>query len=117
MMYQVRMDINKVNIMPGTELEEILQNVKTILNTTRGTVPLDRGFGVDKKILDIPISVAKAKLSAAIVEAINKQEPRARVKKIYYEQKDYETMDGTLKPCVEIEIVEEKLRGYVLIEG
>ena len=115
-MYRVTLDINEVNMMPSTELEEILQNVKTILATVKGTVPLDREFGVDHKILDLPISVVKAKLSAAIVTAINKQEPRVRVKKIIYDNSEVETMDGTLKPCVDVEIVEEKLRGYVLIE-
>lgn len=138
-MYRVTLDINEVNILPSTELEEILQNVKTILATVKGTVPLDRDFGVDHKILDIPISAARAKLSAAVVTAINKFEPRVRVKKISYDDKpvggaglatsgdlelqvgEYrqavkDALDGILKPYVDVEIIQDKLRGYVNIE-
>lgn len=115
-MYQVTIDINEVSLMPSTEIEEVLQNVKTILSTVQGTVPLDREFGVDKKIIDLPISVVEAKITAAIVKAINKFEPRARVWKIKYENTEREAMDGNLKPCVDIELIEEKMRGYVMIE-
>lgn len=138
-MYQVTCDINEVNLLPSSELEEILQNVKTILATVKGTVPLDRDFGVDHRILDLPVSVAQAKISAAIVKAINKFEPRARVQKIFYDNTptnaaesnlndvlpssgtNYQNvaknaLDGILKPRVVIKIVEENLRGYVLIE-
>lgn len=114
-MYRITVD-NTVNIMPSTELEEILQNVRTILSTVKGTVPLDRGLGVDRKILDLPISVAQAKISAAVVKAVNEQEPRVRVQKIFYEQSDAESLDGKLLPTVDVELVEEKMRGYVLIE-
>lgn len=116
-MIRVTADLSDVIIVPSTELEEIVQNVKTILSTVIGEVPLDREFGTDRKILDLPISVATAKISAAIVKAINKFEPRARVTKINYTQSKEETLDGILKPVVDIELVEEKLRGYVLIEG
>lgn len=115
-MYQVTIDINEVNLMPTTEIEEVLQNVKTILSTVQGTVPLDREFGVDKKIIDLPISVVQAKITTAIVKAINKFESRARVRKVLYDNMERETMDGQIKPRVNIEIVEEKMRGYVLIE-
>ena len=109
-MYRVATEISEVNLMPTTELEEILQNVKTILSTVKGTVPLDRSFGIDKKIVDLPVSVAKAKISAAIVKAINELEPRVKVRKIYYDSTDRELLDGIIKPRVDVEIVEEKLR-------
>lgn len=115
-MYQVTVDLGEVNLIPATEIEEILQNVKTILSTVRGSVPLDRNFGIDKKILDLPVSVAKAKISAAIVKAINEFEPRVKVRKIYYDNTDRELLDGIIKPRVDVELVKSKLRGYVLIE-
>ena len=115
-MYEVTAELNEIKIMPATELEEILQNVKTILTTIQGTVPLDREFGVDKKILDLPISAVQAKISAATVKAINKFEPRAKVRKVFYDNTDRESADGILKPRVTVEIVNENLRGYVLTE-
>lgn len=116
-MIRVTTDLSEIIIMPSTEFEEIIQNVKTILSTVIGEVPLDREFGTDRQILDLPISIATAKISAAIVKAINKFEPRARVVKVNYVQSQLEGMEGVLKPSVDIELVEEKLRGYVLIEG
>lgn len=103
-------------MMPETEIEEVLQNVKTILSTLKGTVPLDRDFGINPKVLDQPINTAQARLSAAIVEAVNKFEPRAKVRKILFDNTDRESLDGILKPRVEIELVEDKMRGYVRIE-
>lgn len=137
-MYTVIADLKEINIKPKTEEEEVLQNVKTILATVKGTVPLDREFGVDGKVMDLPISVVQAKITAAIVKAINRFEPRARVKKVTYNSGvgvpesatrrerqvkvgEYATdikgaLDGVLKPRVDIEIVEEEMRGYVTIE-
>lgn len=115
-MIRVTTDLSEIIIKPSTELEEIIQNVKTILSTVVGEVPLDREFGTDREILDLPISIATAKISTALVKAINKFEPRARVVKINYLQSQSDSMDGTLKPVVDIELVEEKLRGYVNIE-
>ena len=97
-------DLTEIKIKPGSELEEIIQNVKTILTTIKGSVPLDRDFGTDKKILDLPISIAKAKISAAIVKAVHKFEPRVKVKKIIFNQNDYDSMNGILKPSIEVEI-------------
>lgn len=115
-MYQVTVELGKVNLIPAMEIEEILQNVKTILSTVKGSVPLDRTFGIDNKILDLPVSVAKAKISAAVVKAINEFEPRVKVRKIRYDNTEKEILDGIIKPIVDVEIVESKLRGYVLIE-
>lgn len=102
-----------VEIKPATEYEEIIQNVRTILMTERGSVPLDRDFGIERKVMDVPLNVARARLSAAVVKAVNEGEPRVRVRKVYFEQANYDTIDGILKPCVEVELVKEKLRGYV----
>lgn len=114
MAIRVTDDLSEINFMPQTELEEIIQNVKTILSTVKGEVPLDRGFGVDSKILDTPVSIAKAKIIAAVVKAINEFEPRAKVRQVTFSNTLTETMGGTLRPVVDIALVESKLRGYVL---
>ena len=56
--YLVTLD-STVNFAPKTEVEEILQNVRTILATRLGTVPLHRGFGVTWEHIDKPLHVAK----------------------------------------------------------
>lgn len=107
----VIVDLRDVNLMPATELEEIAQNVKMILATQKFTVPLDRSFGIDGKFLDEPINAAQARAAAEITSAVNSQEPRARVKKIFFDGE----LSGGLGLRVRIEIVESKLRGGVTL--
>jgi hypothetical protein len=63
-------------------LEEIYQNVKMILNTRKGSVPLDREFGLDWQIIDSPTSAFVQKLKKDIAEQIEKYEPRVKLNKI-----------------------------------
>jgi len=94
-------DVSKINFSPDTIEEEVLQNVKTILTTVKYSVPLDREFGISATMLDDPMPVAQAKLSAEIVMAIRRWEPRARVVEVKYEG---DGMDGILRPKVRLEI-------------
>lgn len=98
------------NLMPETELEEIIQNVQMIISTYKMTVPMDRGFGVDAAMLDKPMAASQAQLSAEIANAVRIQEPRARVQKVFF---DGDGNDGQLLPRVRVEIVEKNLRGGV----
>lgn len=102
-------DLTSVNLMPATELEEIVQNVATILLTPKFTVPLDRSFGLDGKFIDEPINAAQARAVAEITEAVNSQEPRVRVKKVFFGG----NLSGNVNLTVKIEIIESKLRGFV----
>lgn len=90
----------------ATGIVEIVQNVKTILSTIRGTVPLDREFGIIGEYIDKPLPMAKALSMADIVEEVEKQEPRVEVTKVALEQLDTEAIDGILKPIVRIKIKE-----------
>lgn len=101
MVIDVTAQLGEIDFFPPTEYEEILQNVRTILVTLKKTVPLDREFGVDGEILDLPIAAAQAKLTGEIVAAVSKYEPRARVVSVAYEGKE---MDGTLQPKVRVRL-------------
>lgn len=90
----------KVNFSPKNEVEEILQNIRTILSTIKGSVPLDREFGIDASYLDAPTPVAKAMLSSEILQAVRKYEPRAEITKIEFEG----DLNGVLKPRIEVRI-------------
>lgn len=101
-MYEITAEnINYINFAPDSLEEEVLQNVKTILTTTKYSVPLDREFGLSATMLDDPMPIAKAKLTAEIIMAIRRWEPRARVVEVRYEG---DGMDGILRPKVRLEI-------------
>lgn len=100
MLTDVTLDVTDINLMPTSEAEEIIQNVRCILATQKFTVPLDRSFGIDGKFLDEPISTARARAVSEITSAVNEQEPRARVKKIFFDGNE----TGRLSIRVRIEI-------------
>ena len=88
---------------PITVAQEVVQNVRMIITTPKGTVPLDRDFGVDATVVDRPMPVAQAILARDIVDAVKKYEPRARVTKVEFEDRGG-AIDGVLTPIVRIEI-------------
>lgn len=95
--------LSQVNFAPSTTLEEIIQNVRTILTTPIYSVPLDRNFGVNAEMLDLPMPVAQARLSAEIVAAVQKYEPRVEVTQVIF---NGDGMDGILKPTVKLRLKE-----------
>lgn len=80
---------------------EILQNIRVILTTFQGTVPLDREFGINPSILDKPINIAKGLLIVEYIEKIKKYEPRAQVQTVTFE---HDASQGILLPKVVIAI-------------
>lgn len=90
---------------PSTTVEEVLQNVRVIISTIRGEVPLDRPFGLEGKFLDKPINIAQPILVTEVLEAIETYEPRARVLSINFD--DDPDVPGKLIPYVEVEVVDE----------
>jgi len=84
-------------------VQEVIQNVRMIITTPKGTVPLDREFGIDNGSIDRPLAIAQARMSSDIVAQVKRYEPRARVTKIVYSDSSA-AIDGKLKPIVRIEI-------------
>ena len=68
----------------ATGLKEIVQNVKIILTTIKGSVPLDRDFGIDPGFIDAPIRTARALFASKMVAAVKKYEPRVEVVKLLW---------------------------------
>ena len=101
MIIDVTAELKDIIFIPASEYEEILQNVRTIITTMKKTVPMDREFGIDGELIDLPIAAAQAKLTGAIVAAVAKYEPRAQVVSVDYEGKE---TDGTLQPKVRIKL-------------
>ena len=94
-------ELGAVDFAPDSELKEIAQNVRTILTTFKKTVPMDRELGVNGTILDLPIAAAQASMTADIVAAVSRYEPRAKVVSVDYQGNE---MDGKITPKVRIKI-------------
>lgn len=90
-----------IDFAPKNELEEVAQNVRTVLTTMKKTVPMDREFGVNGELIDLPVAAAQARMTAEIVDAVHRYEPRARVVSVGYEGSE---QDGELQAKVRIEI-------------
>ena len=82
-------------------VESVLQNIAVILSTPKGSVPMYRDFGISVDILDRPIPVAKAMMTADIKEAIERWEPRALFISVEFMEDE---LNGRLIPMVEVEI-------------
>lgn len=98
MQYEMKI-VGGINLKPASELEEILQNVRTIVTTIKGTVPLDRELGISANILDAPIN-QQSRLVGEIAEAIERFEPRARLRRIEFTGNE----NGELNPTLTLEI-------------
>lgn len=86
-------------------VSDVLQNIAVILATPKGSVPLDREFGLSTTMLDKPTPIAQKALIAEVREAIERWEPRARFVSMRFEGRI--DQPGTLWPTVEVEIVGE----------
>lgn len=80
---------------PTTLVEEVLQNVRFIVRTRKGSVPLFRDFGVDWGFLDRPIAEARLMAIPDIISEIQAREPRAEIVDISYKGTNAE--DGKIK--------------------
>ena len=110
MIYEVTPSASELKIIPATELEEIAQNVLTIITTQKYTAPLDRGFGLSTTQIDEPISASQAKMAAEIVAAVKEFEPRAQITNVFF---DGNFANGELNIRVQFKLVEKNLRGGV----
>jgi len=92
-----------IDFAPATVREEIIQNVRCIIATAKGTVPLDRDFGTDFSFIDKPAPLAQMQLRMDVIAAVEKYEPRAHVRKVEFSQ-NADAPDGQLIPVVTLEI-------------
>nr|DAE21235.1 MAG TPA: baseplate assembly protein [Caudovirales sp. ctkvU4] len=97
--------IKNIDFAPATALEEIMQNVRTILMTVKFSVPLDRDFGIEGDIVDSPLDEsAQAQLQAEIFDALRRYEHRVEVVQIQFK---VDEKKGVMWPVVRIKIKEE----------
>jgi len=104
MSYEVT-GVQPLNFYPADTVTEVIQNVRMILATQKGTVPYDRDFGLEWRFLDHPADIASARLTAEVINQIRKYEPRAKVVRVNIDQAS-DLSDGLLRPRVVIEVNE-----------
>lgn len=108
MRYQITVEPGRPNAVNGLSLgrtetaDAILRNVRVILSTRKGSVPLYRDFGVSWEALDKPLPVAQTMLIPEIREAIETWEPRASFVDVAFARDP--SAPGTLFAIVEVEI-------------
>lgn len=90
-----------VNFAPATVVEEVLQNVATILATMRYSVPYDRDFGLNPDYLDDPVPLTKARATADIIATIRKYEPRCKIESVEFRG---DAATGKMTPVVRVSI-------------
>jgi hypothetical protein len=105
MIYQVTGEAGPKINWAAHGVDQVLQNVMMILTTPVGSVALDRDFGIDISLLDLPMPLAQNKMTADIFAKIKRFEPRFRVKEITYLQSVLEALDGRMIPRVLGEVV------------
>jgi len=91
-------------VIGATGIEEILQNVRTILTTIKETVPFDRDFGISATYLDRPLPEAMAAHTGEVTEEVEKQEPRVSVVSVEFLPKVNDAMEGRVYPVVRVRI-------------
>lgn len=72
----------------ATGMDAILQNMRIIILTFAYSVPLDRAFANTGRMIDSPAPVRTARLAAQLVNALEKYEPRIKVRKVEFVYND-----------------------------
>lgn len=95
------------NLLPSTIEDEIIQNICLILNTYKGTVPLNRNLGVDISFIDTPANVGLIKSKMLIAEAVQRYEPRVEVTSVSIKKDLKDNIEGDFNILVEVNILDE----------
>ena len=65
-------------------LKEVDEQVETLLSTVAGTIPLDRGLGIDDSFIDKPTEAARSLYVAEVAEKIPRYIPTLSVDSVNF---------------------------------
>ena len=91
-------------VIGATGIDAIVQQVQIVCATQVGSLPMDRAFGAQADYLDMPLPVAKAKASAAVVQGIESYVPGVDVLSVSWMADADGVQAGKLVPVVRIKI-------------
>lgn len=106
MSYFVSGQSDPLTLREDERTNDILQNIRLILTTRKGTCPMYRDFGLTMNWLDMPITIAKLAIIPDVREAVERWEPRATVKNVSFKLDPSDS--SILYPIVEVEINAEE---------
>ena len=98
--FEIVIKPGQINFAPETLAEEVIQNVITLCNTLKYSVPMDRALGVEAVFLDEAVNRARAKFTQEVIIAVRKFEPRADVTRVEFAGDS----DGKIYPHVWLRI-------------
>ena len=104
--FEINGSLSGVNFAPNSTTAEVIQNVRTIIATRKGTVPNDRNFGISWDFIDRPINQARAMFSEEVAKQVRSYEPRAEILEIDLKPDTSGAIAGKLKPVVVIGVNE-----------
>ena len=90
----------------ATGLRGLAQEIRTALATRKGSVPLDRDFGLSWELIDLPLPESRPLLVAEIGRGLERCVPRIKVKSVTFRTDTSGAADGKLTPVVTVEIRE-----------
>lgn len=93
-------------VIGATGLTAICQNIRMIILTLSWSVPLDRAFAHDGRMVDSPAPNATARLTGQLIDAIEKYEPRVEVESVEFVYHDQagQLQEGRLTPRVKFKL-------------
>ena len=81
------MFIDSIIFNTGEETKELEERLTLLLTTPKGTMPMDRSYGIDiAAVLDKPVPVAQNCYAAEVIKAVGEYEPRAEVTAVEFEE-------------------------------
>ena len=89
----------------ATGLDGLEQEIRLLLSTRKGSVPLDRDFGLTWDYVDLPMPEAMSYMISEIASQLEKYVPRIKVRDIEFKSDD--PLEGILQPTVTVEIREQ----------
>jgi len=68
----------------GNVPEDTLKRLNILFGTPKGSVPLDRDFGLDHGFVDMPMNVARIKMMESCIIAVRRYEPEYMVRDMHF---------------------------------
>lgn len=96
----------------ATGLRGLAQELRTAFATRKGSVPLDRDFGLSWDMIDLSLPESRPMLVAEIGRGLERCVPRIKVKSVAFRPDASEAADGKLTPVVVVEIRKEYLNDF-----
>ncbi|MBD5640943.1 MAG: GPW/gp25 family protein [Desulfovibrio sp.] len=89
----------------ATGLDGLEQEIRMLLATRKGSLPLDRDYGLTWEYVDLPMPEAMPYMISEIAVQLEKYVPRIKVRDIVFKSDD--PVEGILQPTVTVEIREK----------